>query len=196
MENENITNNKAFFMVIFFISLSSFCAFLIGYGMNSGSCPVCKNKTIVKLFTTVNNVVNDVDYNMLTSEIKKDLVGKYVNQIDSKAYLEIFKDGSFEFIRNSCNKYEKFTNEDYVLLIYYSKEQVILEETEEVYETILTLIPKKEIKTDNLIDSMLTFRNAPNVENEVIDSFVGPVTCSTSNLYIKKEGEVWKMKES
>lgn len=193
-----MSNNKFVFIVIFLITFASFCAFLIGYGINSGTCPVCKDKTIVKLFTTVNNVVNDIDYNMLTSEIKKDLVGKYINQIDSKSYLEIFKDGSFEFIRNSCEKYEEFTNKDYVLLIYYSKElkEESLDEDVYSYETILTLIPKNKIETKNLTDSMLTFRDIKPTEDGISNSFSGPVTCSTSNIYIKKEGESWKMKES
>lgn len=193
-----MSNNKFVFIVIFLITFASFCAFLIGYGINSGTCPVCKDKTIVKLFTTVNNVVNDIDYNMLTSEIKKDLVGKYINQIDSKSYLEIFKDGSFEFIRNSCEKYEEFTNKDYVLLIYYSKElkEESLDEDFYSYETILTLIPKNKIETKNLTDSMLTFRDIKPTEDGISNSFIGPVTCSTSNIYIKKEGESWKMRES
>lgn len=197
MENDNGANNKFVFMGIFFISLSSFCAFLIGYGINSGTCPVCKDKTIVKLFTTINNVVNEIDYNMLTSEIKKDLIGKYVNQIDSKSYLEIYKDGNFIFVRNSCGKYEEFTNKDYVLLFYYSKKEVLneLEDTTYLYENILTLIPKNEITTNNLVDSMITFRDVAETEDGISTSFKGPVTCSTSNIYIKKEGELWKTKE-
>lgn len=198
MENDNVTNNKLVFLVIFLITLSSFCAFLIGYGVNSGTCPACKDKTIVKLFTTVNNVVNSIDYNMLTSEISKDLVGKYVNQIDSKSYLEINKDGSFVFVKNSCNKYEKFTNKEYVLLFYYSKTKTLNEKEEEnySYENILTLIPKNEIETKDLVDSMLTFRDIERTEDGISNGFVGPVTCSTSNIYMKKEGELWKMKES
>lgn len=193
-----MSNNKFVFIVIFLITFASFCAFLIGYGINSGTCPVCKDKTIVKLFTTVNNVVNDIDYNMLTSEIKKDLVGKYINQIDTKSYLEIFKDGNFKFIRNSCEKYEEFTNKDYVLLIYYSKElkEESLDDDVYSYETILTLIPKNKIETKNLTDSMLTFRDIKPTEDGISNSFSGPVTCSTSNIYIKKEGESWKMRES
>ena len=89
MENE-ISNNKFLFLAIFLITLSSFCAFLIGYGINSGECPPCKDKTIVKVFTTTNNVVSEVDYNMLTSDIKKNLVGKYINKIDRKSYFEIY----------------------------------------------------------------------------------------------------------
>ena len=82
MENE-ISNNKFLFLAIFLITLSSFCAFLIGYGINSGECPPCKDKTIVKVFTTTNNVVSEVDYNMLNSDIKKNQVGKYINKIDT-----------------------------------------------------------------------------------------------------------------
>jgi len=189
VENDNVSNNKFLFMAIFLISMSSFCAFLIGYGINSGACPPCKDKTIVKLFTTENNVANDVDYNMLTSEIKKDLVGKYVNQLDKKSYLKIYKDGSFEFVRNSCSQYEKYTNEDYVLLMYYSKKTLdddVIEETEYEYKNILTLIPKGEIDSDNLTTSMLTFKDSMSTDDGISDMFIGPVTCSTSNVYVKE----------
>ena len=33
---------------------------------------------------------------------------------DRKSYFEIYKDGTFKFVRNSCDKYEIFTNNDYV----------------------------------------------------------------------------------
>lgn len=196
MENEGISNNKFIFMAIFLVTLSSFCAFLIGYGINSGTCPPCKDKTIVKVFTTVNNVVSDVDYNMVTSEIKKDLIGKYTNQLDKKSYLEIYKDGTFKFVRNSCNEYETFTNDDYVLLIYYQKEEIneissgkeelAKEKTEVAYETKLTLIPKGQIETELLTDSMLTFSDVLPTEDGISTKLIGPVTCSTSNLYIKE----------
>ena len=187
MENENVSSGKLMFVAIFLITFSSFCAFLIGLGINSGSCPVCKEKSIVKVLTTVNNVVSDVDYNMLTSDIKKDLVGKYVNQIDESSYFEIFNNGKFEFVRNSCSKYEKFTDDDYVLLVYYArKENTSIDiEDDYIYETILTLIPKFEIDDDNLIDSMITF----NVTMDELDNvkLKGPVTCSSSNIYIMED---------
>lgn len=195
MEND-ISNNKFLFLAIFLITLSSFCAFLIGYGINSGECPPCKDKTIVKVFTTTNNVVNEVDYNMLTSDIKKTLVGKYVNQTDPKSYFEICKDGTFKFIRNSCNKYETFTNNDYVMLIYYSKTEIEsneedvdhIEDTDSVqylYENNITLIPKGKITTEVLTESMLTFKDLMQTEDGTTIKLLGPTTCSTSNIYEK-----------
>lgn len=195
MEND-ISNNKFLFLAIFLITLSSFCAFLIGYGINSGECPPCKDKTIVKVFTTTNNVVNEVDYNMLTSDIKKTLVGKYVNQTDPKSYFEIYKDGTFKFIRNSCNKYETFTNNDYVMLIYYSKTEMEsneedvdnIEDTDSVqylYENNITLIPKGKITTEVLTESMLTFKDLMQTEDGTTIKLLGPTTCSTSNIYEK-----------
>lgn len=199
MENE-ISNNKFLFLAIFLITLSSFCAFLIGYGINSGECPPCKDKTIVKVFTTTNNVVSEVDYNMLTSDIKKNLVGKYINQIDSKSYFEIYKDGTFKFVRNSCDKYEIFTNNDYVMLVYYSKKEVEEKESdtdleeeslkaaplEFLYENNITLIPKGEISTSALTESMITFKDMEGTDDGISVKLVGPTTCSTSNIYEKE----------
>lgn len=194
MENE-ISNNKFLFMAIFLVTLSSFCAFLIGYGINSGECPVCKDKTIVKVFTTKNNVVSEIDYNMLTSDIKKSLVGKYINQIDNKSYFEIYKDGTFKFVRNSCNKYEIFTNDDFVMLIYYKKEKIVNEESDieslieenYIYENNITLIPKGEIQTDILTESMITFKDSESTIDGVTIKLIGPTTCSTSNVYEKED---------
>lgn len=184
VENDSISNKKFIFIAISVITFSSFFAFLIGYGLNSGTCPVCKDKKIIKVFTTANNVVNEVDYNMTTSEIKRDLIGKYINQIDDKSYLEIDKDGNFVFLKNSCGIYKKYTNEDYVLLLYYSKVEI---DGEYEYENILTLIPKGEIETSTLTDSIITFKDSSKSNDGISNTFVGPITCSTSNIYVREE---------
>ncbi|MEG0826282.1 MAG: hypothetical protein RR404_02300 [Bacilli bacterium] len=198
MKNDELSNNKFVVLSITLVTLVAFCAFLIGYGINQGECPKCNDKTVIKVFTTTNNVENTVDYNMMTSIIRKDLVGKYVNELDSKVYFEINRDGTFKFVKNNCNEYKTFTNEDYVLLLYYSQKEVIpeveadddiksdKEKKQIIYNTSLTMIPKKQIKEEIVVDSIITFVDEEPTSDGISVSFIGPTTCSKNNRYIKK----------
>lgn len=206
---ENVSNNKFLIFAIVLITLVGLSGFLIGYGINQGDCPVCSDKKVVKVFTTTNNIEDTVDYNMVTSAIKTDLIGKYVNKNDSKIYLEILKDGTFTLSTYDDVKaeYKEYTNEEYVLLIYYSKEEVkeepvleentktpVINETEEVtalkkevvyeYETTIYFIPKGQIEGD-LITNMITFKDPESTSDGISKLFVGPKYKGTE-YYIKK----------
>jgi len=191
MNNENISNKKYIIMSILFISMLSICAFLIGYGINDGTCPKCNDKTVVKVFTTVNNIETTVDYNMVTSEIKKDLIGKYINDADKKSFFEIQSDGNFKLVINNCSEYVEYTNDNFVLLLYYRKElssssDELIENENYDYYTTLTLIPKGEIEGDLLTAKMLTFSDSVYSKDGISKEFIGPNSCSSSNLYQKE----------
>lgn len=197
MEENNISNNKFLTFAIILVTLVGLSGFLIGLGLNQGECPVCSDKKVVKVFTTVNNIEKDVDYNMVTSAIKEDLIGKYVNKNDVKTYLEILKDGTFELslYDEKEKEYIKYTNEIYVLLTYYSKQEVEIEtatatidmekQTKDIYKTTLYFIPKGQIEGD-LMSNIITFTDIEETNDGVSDIFVGPLT-DNSKIYVKSK---------
>ncbi|MDD3187193.1 MAG: hypothetical protein PHD02_01815 [Bacilli bacterium] len=213
---ENVSNNKFLILAIVLVSLVGISAFLIGYGMNDGECPVCSDKKVVKVFTTNNNVEDEVDYNMVTSVIKKELVGKYINKNDDDTYLEIMSDGSFilSLYSEEMEDYVEYSNEEYVLLIYYSMEDVAVsddgladdesevenvtsetdltsfaeaseeEKTQIEYKTTMYFIPKGKIVGD-LISNIVTFTDAETTLDGISDLMIGPEINNTQ-YYIKK----------
>lgn len=205
---ENVSNKKLLVFAIILITLVGISGFLVGYGINQGDCPVCSDKKVVKVFTTTNNVEDTVDYNMVTSTIKSDLVGKYINKNDSKIYLEILKDGTFNLNIYDAEKeeYNEYTNEEYVLLVYYSKEEVIETDNKTVeekttedtpaqesslktttlydYETTIYFIPKGQIEGD-LMTNIITFKDPERTADGISKLFIGPKYKGTE-YYIKK----------
>lgn len=197
MEDSNISNNKFLTFSIILVTLVGLSGFLIGLGLNQGDCPVCSDKKVVKVFTTLNNIEDDVDYNMVTSAIKRELVGKYLNKNDSKTYLEILKDGTFELSLYNENEreYTKYTNEVYVLLAYYSKQEVETEiatatidnvkQTKNVYKTTLYFIPKGKIEGD-LMANIITFTDIEETNDGISDILTGPLA-DDSKIYVKSK---------
>lgn len=194
MKSEELSNNKFVLSAIFGITFVSFCAFLIGYGINQGECPVCKEKEIIKTYITTNIIDNDIDYNMTTSTIRKDLIGKYVSVGDSKSYFEIEKNGDFNFNVLVDEKYITYTNEDYVLLLYYFKDVAnIVTPTIEtlepnyIYKINMTLIPKNKIDDDTVKESIISFVSEESNKEKFFNFFEIDELGHISNYILESE---------
>jgi len=81
-----------------------------------------RNTDYIAFQTQMKNII--VDYpvnNMVTFEIDKDLIGKYIVEDDPEMYFEIKYDGTVELSLNVNTGYAKYSSDEILLTVFYQE---------------------------------------------------------------------------
>lgn len=157
MRNKNKSLLIIIGLSVLIVGLSSYLFFdkMLGKSSNvTNNCINHNEKTLESLQSTIeeqestidnlnnilssNNskreVINTPDYNVITKQIAKSLIGKYVNNEDPNDYFEIKENGEISLVLNACSGYARYTNAELNWFAYYQLNSDGFE------RTIITLI--------------------------------------------------------
>lgn len=175
MESRKKEKRRLLIIILLIIMLLGSIGYIVydkmaNNNVNSLQLKISKQKeTIDNLNTLLNStqenteLVNTPNYNIVTKQIAKSLVGKYVSNTDSNSYFEIKKNGELLIVQNLCEGYATYSNKELDFLAYYENSN------DGFQRTIITFIKKTDSEnTFGASKLTLTFQTTDKIENNNI----------------------------
>ena len=153
-------NKKIFLMTILLLLVLGLMGYIIYDKVLMKKEDYVEKKPVVNI-EQKRIVVDEPEYNVVTKQIAKSLVGKYVANNYSDVYFEIKEDGELSIVFSACSALGEYKNEELDWLAFYQKGE------DGFQRTIITFIMKPGSSyTFSGSDLSITFSTTDNIEEE------------------------------